>query len=68
MKQYTITITDADTCIRRKIVCEAADVYEAHKKAMMQHIVDYESESVASIKNDQGEMVYQEHKGFYETN
>ncbi|MDC3298498.1 hypothetical protein OAU81_00340 [bacterium] len=68
MKQYTITISDADTCIRRKVEYEAEDVYEAHKKVMMKHIVDYESESIVSIKNDQGETVYLEHKGFYETN
>jgi hypothetical protein len=68
MKQYTITISDADTCIRRKVEYEAEDVYEAHKKVMMKHIVDYESESIVSIKNDQGEVVYLEHKGFYETN
>lgn len=68
MKQYTITISDADTCIRRKIECEAEDVYEAHKTAMMKHIVDYEAESVVNIKNENGELVYEEHKGFYETN
>lgn len=68
MKQYTITISDADTCIRRKVEYEAEDVYEAHKKVMMKHIVDYESECIVCIKNDQGETVYLEHKGFYETN
>lgn len=68
MKQYTITISDADTCIRRKVEYEAEDVYEAHKKVMLKHIVDYESESIVNIKNDQGETVYLEHKGFYETN
>ena len=68
MRKYTITISDADTCIRRKIECEATDVYEAHKKAMVQHIVDYEAENIVKIVDAQGETVYLEHKGFYETN
>lgn len=68
MKKYNVTITDSDTYINRQITCEAANVYEAHKRVMMSHIVDYECEKIVKIENEHGDAVYLENQGFYEAN
>ena len=66
MNSYTVTIKDTDTLIERSVMVIASSPKEAHKDAMFYQINDFDVETVTTITDQIGDVVFTERGGFTE--
>lgn len=63
MRKYKVTILDKDTLIERVVDVTASCARDAHKSTIWS-FNDYESEEIACIKSESGDILYTAGKGF----